>query len=88
MEDYTKHAFHSAVLKGDERRMALYGAEHALWWNVKYGYILDDGKQRKEAKFMIPDTLQPLERWPESVLMAIGGVLQTKRLGTTLVIPK
>ena len=79
MEDYTEHAFLCAMSKGDERRMALYCAEHAFWWNVKRGYILDDGKSRKEAKFMIPDTLQPLERWPPSVLKAIAAVLQNKR---------
>ena len=79
MEDYTEHAFLCAMLKRDEKRMAMYCSENAFWWNVKRGYILDDGQRRKEAKFVIPDSLQPLRRWPQSVLEAIATVLRNKR---------
>ena len=79
MEDYTEHAFLCAMIKGDEEKMAKYCSEHAFWWNVKEGYILDDGNTKKEAKFMIPDALEPLDRWPESVLKAVTMVLTNRR---------
>eukprot|EP01083_Nonionella_stella_P013096 36940_1 len=79
MDDYTEHAFLCALVKGDLKQMVRYAALHTFWYNMKHGFILDDGKKQYEHKWKVPEVVKS-KKLHEVVQKVVDCVISEKQI--------